>query len=60
MFHMITGLFLLLKQDPMEKDFSPWDLYEGVTEDSMIHAFELVMTYYQLYSQIQGTSSHQK
>ena len=52
MFHMITGLFLLLKQDPMEKDVSPWDLYEGVTEDSMIHIFELVMTYYQLYSQI--------
>ena len=32
----------------MEKNFCPWYLYKGVTEDSMIHVSEFVMTYYQL------------
>ena len=27
----------LLVPDPIEKDLSPWDLYKGVTEDSMFH-----------------------
>ena len=38
----------LFEPDPMEKDLSPWDLYKGVTEDSMIHVFELVMTHLKL------------
>ena len=29
----------LFEPDLMEKDLSPWDLFKGVTEDSMIHVF---------------------
>ena len=46
MFHMFFGQ--LFEPDPMEKDLSSWDLYKGVTEDSMIHIFVVVMRYYQL------------
>ena len=38
----------LFEPNPMQKDLSSRDLYKGVTEDSMIHVFELAMTYYQL------------
>ena len=38
----------LFEPDPMEKDLSLWDLYKGVTEDSMFHVFELDMEYHQL------------
>ena len=38
----------LFEPNPMEKELSPWDPYKGVTEDSMIHVFEVVMPYYQL------------
>ena len=31
----------LFEPDQMEKDLSPWDLYKGVIEDSMFHAFKL-------------------
>ena len=50
MFYMFIGQ--LFEPNPMEKDSSSWDLYKGVTEYSMIHVFELVMTYYQVLSQI--------
>ena len=38
----------LFEPNPIEKDLSPWDLYKGVTEDSMFHAFELDMEHHQL------------
>ena len=44
--HMILNQ--LFKQNRMEKDLSPSDLYKGVTEDSVFHVFELVMTHHQL------------
>ena len=46
MFHMIIGQVFV--HAPLEKYLSPLDLYKGVTEGSMIHVFDLVMTYYQL------------
>ena len=34
--------------DIMEKDLNPYHHNKGVTEDSMINVFELIMTHYQL------------
>ena len=34
--------------DPMEMDLILWDLYKGVTKDSMFHVFELDMEHHQL------------
>ena len=33
----------LFEPDPMEKVLSPWDLYKGVTENPMFHAFKIDM-----------------
>ena len=38
----------LFEPNPIEKDLSLWDLYKGVTEDSMFHLFELDMEFHQL------------
>ena len=38
----------LFEPDPMEKSSSPWDLYKGATEDSIILIFKLVLTHHQL------------
>ena len=38
----------LFEPDPMENDSSPWDLYKGATEDSMIPVIELVVLHHKL------------
>ena len=43
---MIIGQ--LFVPDPIKKDLSLWDLYKGVTEDSMFHFLELDMEHQQL------------
>ena len=50
----------LFEPDPMEKVMSSWDLYKGVTEDSMVYVFELVMAYYQIKRKRQIKENNQK
>ena len=38
----------LFEPNRMEKDLSSSDHHKGVTEDSVFHVFELVMTHHQL------------